>query len=92
MLPPPGRSTSELDSYALPIDASRPRLNRGAEPMERRGVWFTGREEFFWDGKSAFAMWDGSVRLIDKSIGEKSLRAAITRCAGDLPGDDWLSQ
>ena len=55
-------------------------------------MWFTGREEFFWDGKSAFAMWDGSVRLIDKSIGEKSLRAAITRCAGDLPGDDWFSQ
>ena len=45
LLPPPGRSTSQLDSCALPIDASRPRLNRGAEPMERRGVWFTGREE-----------------------------------------------
>jgi hypothetical protein len=42
----------------------------------------------FRDGFQA-AMADGSQRMILKSVGQPTLRAAITRNAGDVLGSDW---
>ena len=36
-----------------------------------------------------FAMADGSTRWVKLPISDKTLRAAITRNAGDIPGPDW---
>jgi hypothetical protein len=35
------------------------------------------------------ALADGSVRLIDQKVNERTLRAAITRNGGDIVGPDW---
>ncbi len=35
------------------------------------------------------ALADGSYRVIPKNISQATLRAAITRDAGDIPGPDW---
>ena len=35
------------------------------------------------------ALADGSVRLIDRKLSERTLRAAITRNGGEILGNDW---
>jgi hypothetical protein len=42
----------------------------------------------FKDGFRA-ALADGSVRSVGREVSERSIRAAITRNAGDKPGPDW---
>jgi hypothetical protein len=35
------------------------------------------------------AMADGSVRLVSKSVSERTLRAAIMKSDGEVLGPDW---
>jgi hypothetical protein len=42
-----------------------------------------------WGSGFFVAMADGSVRFVNKTINEKTLRAAITRAGGEVLGPDW---
>jgi hypothetical protein len=41
------------------------------------------------DGRFRAAMADGSVRTLEAGVSEATLRALVTRNAGDKPGPDW---
>lgn len=42
-----------------------------------------------WSGGSMVGMADGSIKMVPSTVSQATLRAAITRDAGDVLGPDW---